>query len=83
MRCALVNLKTNMVENIIVADPEKDHAPDGYFIIKLPEIKYTLQYVPEAEEFLMVAPTYHGKMYVPETNSFVDPNEKDRIVEAA
>jgi len=37
MRCALVNKTTNIVENIIVADPSVDPAPNGYLIIGLPE----------------------------------------------
>lgn len=35
-RCALVNSTTNIVENIIIADPAVDPAPDGYVIIGLP-----------------------------------------------
>jgi len=37
MRCALINQSTNIVENIIIADPSVDPAPDGYLIIGLPE----------------------------------------------
>jgi len=37
MRCALINQSTNIVENIIIADPSVDPAPNGYLIIGLPE----------------------------------------------
>jgi len=37
MRCSLVNQATNIVENLIVADPSSDPAPEGYLIIELPE----------------------------------------------
>lgn len=33
MRCALVNISTGMVENVIVADPVFDPAPEGYRLI--------------------------------------------------
>lgn len=37
MRCALVNDATNIVENLIMADPAVDPAPPGYLIIGLSE----------------------------------------------
>lgn len=37
MRCAVVNLKTNLIENIIVADANKDVAPKGYRLLNLPD----------------------------------------------
>lgn len=35
MRCALINLTTNVVENIILANPAEDPAPEGFAIIDL------------------------------------------------
>lgn len=37
MRCALVNQSTNIVENVIVADPSVDPSPNGYVIIGIPD----------------------------------------------
>lgn len=37
MRCALVNNSTNTVENIIIADPMHDPAPEGYTLAELPD----------------------------------------------
>lgn len=37
MICALVNVKTKMVENMIVADPAVDSAPEGYVLIPAPK----------------------------------------------
>ena len=37
MRAALINVSTNVVENIIMADPETDAAPEGYVLIALPD----------------------------------------------
>lgn len=33
MRCAIVDPNTNLVVNIIVADPSVDKAPDGYLML--------------------------------------------------
>ena len=35
-KCALVNATTNIVENVIIADPAVDPAPEGYFLVGLP-----------------------------------------------
>ena len=37
MRCALVNLSTSLVVNLIIADPATDPAPSGHIIIALPD----------------------------------------------
>jgi hypothetical protein len=37
MRSALIELETNIVRNIIIADPSQDAAPDGYYLISLGE----------------------------------------------
>ena len=36
MRCALINTSTSQVENLIVADPSIDNAPDGYILVATP-----------------------------------------------
>jgi len=35
MRCAVVNLQTNLIENIIMADATKDAPPNGYRLLNL------------------------------------------------
>jgi hypothetical protein len=35
MRCALVELSTNLVINLIIADPSVDPSPDGFILISL------------------------------------------------
>lgn len=57
-RCALVNSITNIVENIIIADPAVDPAPDGYVIIGLPANSAVSS----------------GWIYDPATGQFTDPN---------
>lgn len=37
MRCALIDLSTNLVVNLIIADPAIDPAPNGYLIVGLPD----------------------------------------------
>lgn len=58
MRCALVNQSTNIVENIIVADPSVDPPPSGYVIIGIPDD----------------SPVCIGWLYDPATGQFSDPN---------
>lgn len=57
-RCALINSTTNIVENVIIADPSTDPAPAGYIIIGLPED----------------SPVSFGWIYDPATQTFTDPN---------
>ena len=35
MRAALVNSSTNLVDNVIVADPAVDPAPEGFLLVAL------------------------------------------------
>jgi hypothetical protein len=58
MRSALIDSSTNVVINVIVADPAVDPAPEGYFLINLPEDS-------------MVA---IGWVYDPATGLFSNPN---------
>jgi len=37
MRCAAINNTTSIVDNIIIADPAADPAPDGSFLVGLPD----------------------------------------------
>lgn len=57
-RCALVNSSTNIVENIIIADPAVDPAPDGYILVGLPADSTVSS----------------GWIYDPATGTFTDPN---------
>lgn len=53
-RCALVNSTTNYVENIIMADPALDPAPQGYIIVGLPDdspVAIGWQYDPATGQF--------------------------------
>lgn len=58
MRCAFVNSATNIVENIIMADPTVDIPPPGYLIIGLPDDSLVT----------------FGWVYDPVTGQFTDPN---------
>lgn len=58
MRCALVNDRTNIVENLIVADPAVDPAPTGYILVGIPDD----------------SPVAVGWIYDPATQTFTDPN---------
>ena len=58
MRCALVDAQTNIVINIIVADPAVDPAPEGTLLIGLPAD----------------SPVTFGWVYNPSTGQFTDPN---------
>jgi hypothetical protein len=53
----LINQSTNIVENIIIADPSVDPAPNGYLIIGLPED----------------SPVAIGWVYDPATGQFSEP----------
>jgi hypothetical protein len=35
MRCALVDLSTNLVVNLVIADPSVDPNPEGFILISL------------------------------------------------
>mgnify|MGYP003340229642 FL=1 len=56
--CALVDSATNIVVNIIVADPAVDPAPEGCTIIGIPDD----------------SPVSFGWIYDPATGQFTDPN---------
>jgi hypothetical protein len=58
MRIALIDNQTNMVENIIIADPSVDPTPEGYTMIIIPED----------------IPVSAGWIYDFQTNTFIDPN---------
>lgn len=58
MRCVLVNSITNIVENIIIADPSIDPAPTGFVIIQIPDD----------------SPVTFGWVYNPNSGTFADPN---------
>lgn len=57
MRCALVNSGTNIVENVIIADPSADPAPNGYVLVGLPDD----------------SPVCIGWVYNPSTGQFSEP----------
>lgn len=65
MRCALVNSTSNIVENLIVADPATDPAPTGYIIVGLPDD----------------SPVAVGWLYDPATGTFTDPNPPPPVVD--
>ena len=58
MNSALVDIQTNIVINIIVADPAVDPAPEGTLMIALPAD----------------SPVSFGWIYDPATGQFTDPN---------
>lgn len=37
MRCAVVNINANLIENVIVADPAIDAPPDGFMLALVPD----------------------------------------------
>lgn len=54
MRAALIDNSTNIVVNIIVADPAVDPAPEGFTIIGLPDdspVSIDWIYDPTVDEF--------------------------------
>lgn len=57
-KCALVNASTNIVENVIIADPAVDPAPAGYFLVGLP----------------VDTTVVGGWIYDPATQTFTNPN---------
>lgn len=58
MRCALVDNLTNIVVNLIVADPAVDTSPEGQTIVGLPD----------------GSSVSIGWLYDPVTETFTDPN---------
>lgn len=57
-KCAMINSKTNIVENVIIADLAVDPAPAGYFLVGLP----------------VDTTVVGGWVYDPATGQFTDPN---------
>lgn len=54
MRCALVNTLSNIVENIIIANPSTDPAPNGYILVGLDDnsqVSVGWSYDPSTGEF--------------------------------
>lgn len=50
MIAALVNAQTGTVDNVVVADPAVDAAPDGYVLIAIPDgidVSVGWQYAPD------------------------------------
>lgn len=60
MRCALVDLSTNIVVNLIIANPELDVPPVGYLIVGIPDD----------------SPVQFDWIYNPTTNEFTPPPEQ-------
>lgn len=58
MRSALVNQGTNIVENVIIADPVTDPSPNGYLMIGLTD----------------KSPVSFGWVYDPSNGDFTNPN---------
>ena len=58
MRCAVVN-SSNIVVNVIMADPSVDPAPEGCILIGLPDD----------------SPVSFGWLYDPATGQFTDQNQ--------
>jgi len=67
MRSALVNQGTNVVENVIIADPATDPSPDGYSMIGLPDR----------------SPVCIGWVYDPSSGEFTNPNPPEDTEGAA
>lgn len=57
-KCAMINSATNIVENVIIADPAVDPAPSGYLLVGIPDD----------------SPVAIGWIYDPATGQFTDPN---------
>lgn len=54
MRCAAINIETNIVENIIIADASVDPAPPGLLLVNIPEDSHVAagwSYDPVTEQF--------------------------------
>lgn len=52
--CAVINKKTNIVENIIVADPSKDTPPEGTFLVPVYQCDMGWKWVNEDVGFVPV-----------------------------
>lgn len=64
MRSALIDNSTNIVTNVIMADPSVDPTPDGYTMIALPDN----------------SPVSIGWIYNSETGDFTDPNPPPVVI---
>lgn len=56
MRCALVEISTNLVMNLIVADPAVDPSPDGFTLIGLSD-----------EDPIQIGWSWDGEYFYPPT----------------
>jgi hypothetical protein len=61
MRAAVVDLETDIVVNIIVADASRDIAPEGTLLVNLEE----------------TSPCSPGWIYDPATGNFMEPFDPD------
>jgi hypothetical protein len=54
MRCAVIKIETNNVENVIIADASVDPAPPGHLLVNIPEDSHVAvgwSYDPITEQF--------------------------------
>lgn len=55
MRCAVVNLTSYIVENLIIANPSVDPTPDGFLLISVSDedpVSIGWSYSPEINDFI-------------------------------
>ena len=54
MRCAAINIETNIVDNVIIADASVDPAPPGLLLVNIAEdnqVSIGWSYNPETQQF--------------------------------
>lgn len=56
MRCAMISTSTNIVVNVIIADPLKDPHPDGTILVASDLAEIGWVYNPETLDILPPAP---------------------------
>ena len=58
MRAAVIDLQTNVVDNIIVADAKVDPAPEGFFLIDVTDVFCGIGWIydPQTGEFTNPVP---------------------------
>lgn len=74
MRCAVIDLDTNIVIGIIMADATVDRAPDNTFLINLPEgSPVGIDWVYDLATQQFIAPMGFNWIYDPITQQYTAP----------
>jgi hypothetical protein len=71
MKAALVNIETEIVENIIIVDSLESPVPSGFILIDIPISEEVIEYTDEEKQLYDILEEIDPDFIRPETSSFV------------